>query len=93
MCVASSMVSSSQGGHDPGTSGRFHTTHWSLVVAAGRPETPESRDALKSLCEIYWYPLYVYVRRRVPDVHEVERGSPSTKFFYRPRMSLFREPC
>jgi len=45
-------------------SGRFATTHWSVVIAAGRRQTPESDTALASLCEIYWYPLYVYVRRQ-----------------------------
>jgi hypothetical protein len=24
------------------------------------------------LCETYWYPLYAYVRRRVPDVNEAQ---------------------
>jgi RNA polymerase sigma-70 factor (ECF subfamily) len=33
-----------------------------VVEAAGR-ETPESRAALAALCEAYWYPLYVFVRR------------------------------
>jgi len=45
-------------------SGRFATTHWSVVIAAGRRQTPESDTALGTLCEIYWYPLYVYVRRQ-----------------------------
>jgi RNA polymerase sigma-70 factor (ECF subfamily) len=27
---------------------------------------------LESLCETYWYPLYAYVRRRVPDVNEAQ---------------------
>jgi len=35
-----------------------------VVVAAGRRQTPESDTALASLCEIYWYPLYAYVRRQ-----------------------------
>lgn len=43
---------------------RFATTHWSVVVAAGRGSSAESRQALASLCEDYWYPLYAYVRRR-----------------------------
>lgn len=43
---------------------RFHTTHWSLVVAAGHAPTTEARKALSRLCEIYWYPLYAFVRRQ-----------------------------
>jgi len=52
----------------PGSS-RFPTTRWSLVVAAGDPQRKDSRSALVSLCENYWYPLYAYLRRRghAPD--------------------------
>ena len=42
----------------------FPTTCWSRVVAAGDPDAPDSRAALESLCEDYWYPLYAFVRRR-----------------------------
>src|SRR5207249_1243960 len=41
----------------------FPTTRWTLVAAAGE-RGPESRSALATLCQIYWYPLYAYVRRR-----------------------------
>jgi RNA polymerase sigma-70 factor (ECF subfamily) len=44
--------------------GRFATTHWSVVLAAGRETPSEARDALASLCEAYWYPLYAFVRQR-----------------------------
>jgi RNA polymerase sigma-70 factor (ECF subfamily) len=43
---------------------QFPTTRWTLVVAAGHPHRKETRDALVSLCEHYWYPLYAYLRRR-----------------------------
>jgi RNA polymerase sigma-70 factor (ECF subfamily) len=33
------------------------------VLAAGRGDAPEARSALAALCQIYWYPLYAYVRR------------------------------
>src|SRR2546427_2412443 len=42
----------------------FATTHWSVILAAGRDSSPDARDALEKLCRTYWYPLYVYVRRR-----------------------------
>lgn len=42
----------------------FLTTRWSVVAAAGKPDTPTARAALSELCSIYWYPLYAYVRRR-----------------------------
>ena len=42
---------------------RFATTRWSLVLEAGRRSSPQVRRALETLCEVYWYPLYAYVRR------------------------------
>jgi RNA polymerase sigma-70 factor (ECF subfamily) len=44
----------------------FETTRWSLVNAAGGDDS-SARAALARLCEIYWYPLYAYVRRRGSD--------------------------
>jgi RNA polymerase sigma factor (sigma-70 family) len=44
----------------------FHTTRWSLIVAAAKP-TASSRAALSDLCRIYWYPVYAFVRRRGHD--------------------------
>jgi len=41
----------------------FVTTHWSVVLAAGRSDPTGARDALARLCQTYWYPLYAYVRR------------------------------
>ena len=51
-------MSSSDQPHD------FATTRWSLIAAVGESSSAESRDALAFLCETYWYPLYVYVRRK-----------------------------
>jgi RNA polymerase sigma-70 factor (ECF subfamily) len=42
----------------------FATTHWSLILAARDRAEPGSADALASLCGLYWYPLYAYIRRR-----------------------------
>jgi DNA-directed RNA polymerase specialized sigma24 family protein len=39
---------------------------------AGERPSPDSRRALESLCEVYWYPLYAYARRRVSDVNEAQ---------------------
>ena len=44
--------------------GRFQSTQWSLVLAAGRGETGVARDAIEVICGTYWQPLYGYVRRR-----------------------------
>lgn len=61
----------------PSGDDRFLTTHWSLVVAAGRHESPESADALLALCEAYWYPLYAFVRRQgytADDAQDLTQG-------------------
>lgn len=42
----------------------FVTTHWSVVLSAQEPTSPESQQALETLCRAYWYPLYAYARRR-----------------------------
>ena len=44
--------------------GRFASTQWSLVLAAGRRSTPEGEQALTKLCGAYWPPIYAYLRRR-----------------------------
>lgn len=49
----------------------FETTRWSLVLAVGQ-DAVSAGDALESLCQTYWYPLYAYVRRRVADIHEAQ---------------------
>jgi RNA polymerase sigma factor (sigma-70 family) len=51
---------------------RFATTRWSQVLAAGRADTRGSREALSRLCESYWYPLYVYVRRWGYDADQAQ---------------------
>jgi RNA polymerase sigma factor (sigma-70 family) len=57
-----SAASSSQQTAAPGDV--FATTHWTVVLAAGRRHTPQSDHALEELCRTYWFPLYAYVRRR-----------------------------
>jgi len=42
----------------------FVTTRWTVVLSAGRKSSPHSDAALAELCQMYWYPLYAYVRRR-----------------------------
>jgi RNA polymerase sigma factor (sigma-70 family) len=56
----------------PGSARRFATTRWSLVLAAGKRNSPQSAAALAALCETYWYPLYAYVRRRGHDADEAQ---------------------
>jgi RNA polymerase sigma factor (sigma-70 family) len=57
----------------------FATTHWSVVLAAGRDSTPSATDALEKLCRTYWYPLYSYVRRKG---HNPEDAQDLTQDFF-----------
>lgn len=43
---------------------RFNTTHWSVVLLAGKTQSLQSREALETLCRTYWCPLYAFIRRR-----------------------------
>ncbi|HEC03828.1 MAG TPA: sigma-70 family RNA polymerase sigma factor, partial [Phycisphaerales bacterium] len=51
---------------------RFATTRWSVVLAAGRSSAPRQKQALETLCQSYWFPLYAYLRRRGCESHEAE---------------------
>ncbi|TWU02531.1 RNA polymerase sigma factor [Stieleria varia] len=43
---------------------RFQTTRWSMVRgAACQSGSDQSKHALAELCELYWPPLYAYLRR------------------------------
>ena len=41
----------------------FDTTRWSVIAAAAGQDSVAARDALSTLCEAYWYPLYAFIRR------------------------------
>ena len=60
-------------------SGSFHSTRWTLVLAAGdAAATPsQSHEALSELCRIYWRPLYLFLRRegiRTEDAQDLTQG-------------------
>jgi RNA polymerase sigma-70 factor (ECF subfamily) len=57
----------------------FATTRWSLVMLAGDKERAGSADALSSLCQLYWYPLYAFVRRQG---HKPEDAADLTQGFF-----------
>jgi RNA polymerase sigma-70 factor (ECF subfamily) len=42
----------------------FTDTRWSIVAAASQNASPNAGAALETLCKTYWFPIYVYVRRR-----------------------------
>ena len=51
----------------------FNTTHWTMVLACGdEGDAVRAQEALSSLFQTYWYPLYTYVRRRGYSEHDAE---------------------
>ena len=48
---------------------QFATTHWSLVRAAG---DDNASQALAQLCELYWIPLYAFLRRQGVDADQAQ---------------------
>jgi RNA polymerase sigma factor (sigma-70 family) len=48
----------------------FLSTHWSVVLLAGKEHSPQSAAALEKLCQAYWYPLYSFTRRQGYDSHD-----------------------
>src|SRR6516162_4360395 len=59
--------------------GVFATTHWSVVLQARNSQSPEAAAAMERLCQTYWYPLYVFVRRKG---HSHEAASDLTQAFF-----------
>ena len=51
---------------------RFATTHWTVVLAAASPSSSRYEQALGTLCQTYWFPIYAYLRRRGYDIHQAE---------------------
>jgi RNA polymerase sigma factor (sigma-70 family) len=52
--------------HGPPVEGAasFHTTRWTIVMRAAQNQTLGGNSALTELCRLYWYPLYMFARRR-----------------------------
>jgi len=63
-----------QAGNGQGRSDLFPSTHWSVVLAAGSSQVgPEiAGTALAELCQIYWAPLYGFVRSRGHAMHDAQ---------------------
>jgi DNA-directed RNA polymerase specialized sigma24 family protein len=41
-----------------------------LIVAAGGQESTAARYSISLICEIYWYPIYAYIRRHGSDAED-----------------------
>ena len=56
----------------PADTCRFATTQWSVVLEAGKNSSANQKQALDTLCQRYWFPLYAFLRRRGHDSHQAE---------------------
>lgn len=54
---------------EPSPSDPFQTTHWNLVVSSRQSDAELRQQSLSELCRDYWYPLFIYLRRKgyTPD--------------------------
>jgi len=69
------------GGDDvPTAAVGFHTTHWTVLIAAQQERTSDG-EALAKLCSSYWHPVYAFIRRTGASPHEAE--DLTQEFFYR----------
>jgi RNA polymerase sigma-70 factor (ECF subfamily) len=51
---------------------RLATTQWSLILAAAGPASPQSERAFAALCDIYWFPVYAFIRRKGRSVDDAQ---------------------
>ena len=55
----------------------FATTHWSVVAQSALSDVPDASNALAQLCEMYWPPIYSFIRRRgyaPPDAQDLTQS-------------------
>src|SRR5688572_31283424 len=57
----------------------FRTTSWSLIVAASSNPTTGARQALATLCQTYWNPVYAFIRR---NGHDPDKAQDLTQEFF-----------
>lgn len=60
---------------DPSTrEGLFASTRWTIIRAAGESQVSPSQslNALSELCQIYWRPVYLFLRRQGTSQHDAQ---------------------
>jgi RNA polymerase sigma factor (sigma-70 family) len=60
-----------------GKGGQFMTTCWSAVLLSAQSQAPGADNAREELCQLYWYPLYAFIRRRgynADDAKDLTQG-------------------
>jgi RNA polymerase sigma factor (sigma-70 family) len=58
---------------------QFHTTHWSVVLAAGEEGSEQAHAAMSRLCQTYWFPVYAFIRKKG---HSPEQAQDFTQEFF-----------
>ena len=61
--------------------GAFRTTHWSVILTAKDRENAGGERAMATLCQEYWRPVYVFIRRKGKGPHEAQ--DLAQEFFHR----------
>jgi RNA polymerase sigma-70 factor (ECF subfamily) len=78
---------------------RFETTNWSVILKATVDDSAVAREALATLCETYWRPVYAFIRRKGHDPADSEDLTQAyfTRFLdkgylhdFRPEVGRFR---
>jgi len=57
---------------EEGQARTFVSTRWAVVLKAGEAPSTQQADALAQLCQMYWYPLYAYIRRQGSSREDAE---------------------
>jgi RNA polymerase sigma factor (sigma-70 family) len=71
--LRSMALTDSSSTHLIGGGAQFPATLWSIVIAAGsRGASARAAEAMTSLCQAYWYPLYAFLRRQGKTAHDAE---------------------
>jgi hypothetical protein len=55
-----------------GKGGQFMTTRWSAVLLSAQSQATGADNAREELCQLYWYPLYAFIRRRGYNVDDAK---------------------
>src|SRR5437868_8606378 len=51
---------------------QFPATLWSVVLQAGHGASDQAQEALATLCQAYWFPLYAFLRRKGKSPHDAQ---------------------
>jgi RNA polymerase sigma factor (sigma-70 family) len=81
MALGSFMGSEQPSSSAPGTEGIFPHTRWSMVLSAKDSQDSAHPLAMEELCQLYWRPVYLYIRSRGNTPEESE--DLAQEFFHR----------